>query len=495
MRATTQMVKCSIVTSLLLLPLAQAASAGAAAEAAKLTVYGEKTFYGELADNLSSAFEILPLPTDGDRRHPLMVDGLEIGPAEAELIASFYEAGLPVIVVGFSDQARTVLADMLPVGSGVDQIPSDQPALAEPALEAVGFRLGSQGLPDIGNFYSEFDGHSGPTEEEEAEDDAVVSSIASWVTESRERPPMAKASAAVAEQPSIDDLVTAVVRKVTTTIDRGSISTVIRGWAAYSLVTDEDWYIFELTTTSQPLNFRSRSKGAVEAWENTDKYCKGLVGMICQRERYASEVAVAIRPVDGYTELIYYGPSSDRQQDEYSYSSEFSIGGGLLLGFEASKKDGAKGKAELSLNAGASFRRGTTVKIPDAVVIGISDPTRNSAGWRYEMPKLRAVRDLSAVGGPVRDCDQLLQYPYPVQRGSLETRQYAIYRLSSENRQKLGQIKLKVFFKLTETTSELWNGFTKDCNAFNCACTPRHWNNKVSTDEQYVSFPLAAREQ
>ena len=90
-------------------------------------------------------------------------------------------------------------------------------------------------------------------------------------------------------------------------------------------------------------------------------------------------------------------------------------------------------------------------------------------------------------------CDNLLQMPYPVQKGGMESRQYAIYRLPASRRAGLQGIDLSVSLLLQESSAMLQNWTAKYCNFFNCNCSPEGWvvgNREVSG--RLISFPLAA---
>jgi hypothetical protein len=109
------------------------------------------------------------------------------------------------------------------------------------------------------------------------------------------------------------------------------------------------------------------------------------------------------------------------------------------------------------------------------------------------MPEMRAVNDLTAFNGPSMNCDNLLQMPYPVQRGAMESRQYAIFRMPASQRGNLQGIDLAVSLLLQESSSRLQNWTAAYCNIFNCNCSPESWVHKVhELNDKVISFPMAA---
>lgn len=502
-----------LVCLLLVSVVVAVAPVGAAEEEGKITVYAEKDLFAGIADNLGSAFETIPLPEQGPLRHPIVVDGYAssaLGEAAASIRAA-YEAGQPVVVLEPAPETQGFLDE---VAGGAVDLPSGlstrPPAYGEPRLEAIAFRrpAGGAGV-DSAEFWVTFDAGDGPAADEKAEDDKLVASIADWLREgpgsgsaSASEPPAPpraptagqprlamKAAAEAPEHAAIDQLTSAVVKKVSLQFDQGSMATVVKSWAAYSPAQDEDWYIFELTTTSQPLNFATYSlAGLFDKWEKNDTNCRAILKTGCKRDRYATIVQVKVAPKTPGLELVYYGPDSDREQDEYSYSSKFSLGGKVTAGYD---DKGFKGGVELS--GGAEFSRSTKVTIKDATLVGISNPATEVAGWRFDMPQMRAVNDLTAYGGPSMNCDNLLQMPYPVQRGSMESRQYAIYRLPASQRGSLKGIDLAVSLRVEESSSALQNWTAKYCNFFNCNCSPESWvHGNHELNDRIISFPLAA---
>ena len=479
------------------------AAAATAAERERIAVFAEADMFSEVADDLGSAFDASPLPEQGAVRQPVLLDGhhaAALAGVMPRLVAAV-AAGVPVVILEPAAETQSLLDDLTDGEVDLPEGLSAAPALGEARLAAIGVRRRT-GAPtaEIGEFWVVFDGRDGSPEDEKAEDEMLVGSIADWLAEEAPAPPRRASAAAAAaprlakagdgpSRPSIDDLTTAVVRKVSFQFDQGSMATVIRSWAAYSPAQDEDWYIFELTTTSQPLNFTTYSvNGLFADWEKNDTYCRGILKTGCKRDRYATVVQVRIEPKTPGLELVYYGPDSDRAQDEYSYSSKFSLGGKITAGYD---DKGPKGGVELS--GGAEFSRSGKVTIKDATLVGISNPATEVAGWRFDMPQMRAVNDLTPYGGPSMSCDNLLQMPYPVQRGSMESKQYAIYRLPASRRGGLQGIDIAVSLRLEESASWMQNWTAKFCNFFNCNCSPESYvvgNRQV--DGRLISFPLAA---
>ncbi len=477
-----------------------------AADVEKIKLYAEKELFGDVADNLASSFDIMPLPAEGPLQYPVLVDGYDFSTLSGSVagIRAGYAAGLPIVIIAPSSEAQSFLDDI--TGGEVDLPGGLTPrplTLGEPRLAAIALRRpAGKAAADVSEFWVAFDADDGSAGEERAEDDQLVASIAAWLRETpaavpppaprtapRTGQPRLAARSNAEGRPAIDDLTTAVVRKVSFQFDQGSMATVVRSWAAYSPGQNEDWYIFELTTTSQPLNFATWSLGGMFSdWEKNDSNCRGISKTGCKRVRYASKVQVKLVPKTQGLELVYYGPDSDRAQDEYSYSSKFSLGGKVTAGYD---DKGVKGGVELS--GGAEFSRSTKVTIKDATLFGISNPATELAGWRFEMPQMRAVNDLTPYGGPSMNCDNLLQMPYPVQRGAMESRQYAIYRLAGDQRARVSGIDMAVSLSLEESSSRLQNWTAAYCNIFNCNCTPESWverNNELN--DRVISFPLAA---
>ena len=483
--------------------------AGSSLYAAKISIHAESEILWQPARSLSSSFDVLPLTAGGPLQHPILISGNSTTLAEAiPAIKRAYDAGQSVILVAPGQLAQSVLDDI--TGGDVDlpeQLASGPSELGQPRLEAFAFRRApGSATADTAEFWVAFDDNDGTPTEEKAEDDRLLASIAQWLEEKPATPPapppaprsaspsrpMLRSAALKADgngRPSIDDLTTAVVKKVSFGFDQGSVSTVIRSWAAYSPSQEEDWYIFELTTNSQPQNFETQSlDGMFAEWQKGDDYCRGLAKTGCKRLRYATQVQVRIKPKTPGLELVYFGPDSDRVQDEYSYSSKFSLGGKITAGYD---DKGPKGGVELS--GGAEFSRSTKVTIKDATLVGISNPNVELAGWKFEMPQMRAVNDLAAYGGPTMSCDNLLQMPYPVQRGGMESKQYAIYRLRNADRAGLSGIAMLVSLSLQESSSRLQNWTAAYCNIFNCNCSPENWVHKDNAlNDQVISLPLAA---
>ncbi|MCU1230025.1 MAG: hypothetical protein JWO97_2909 [Acidobacteria bacterium] len=478
-----------------------------AAESGKITLYETKEIFWKPARSLASSFEMLPLPAQGPPQHGFLIDGSAsstLGDSVA-LIKQGYDAGLPLVIVAPAADAQGFVDDI--TGGDVD-LPAGltrSATLREPRLEAIGLRRApGAATADISEFWVTFDDDDDSPADEKAEDDKLIAQIADWVSDKPAASPApAKPTAPKAARPrmalkaegkpesraSIDDLTSAIVRKVAFSFDQGSVATVVRSWAAYSASQNEDWYIFELTTTSQPLNFATYSlAGMFSEWEKGDANCRGILKTGCKRLRYASKVEVKLVPKTPGLELVYYGPDSDREQDEYSYSSKFSLGGKVTAGY-----DDKGPKAGVELSGGAEFSRSSKVTIKDATLVGISNPATEVAGWRFDMPQMRAVNDLTQHGGPSMSCDNLLQMPYPIQKGAMESRQFAIYRLPAAQRDRLDGINIAVSLSLEESSSRLQNWTTAYCNVFNCNCSPESWvhkNNELK--DKIISFPLAA---
>lgn len=489
----------SIVAGLLIVALP-----AFAADPVKIPLYAPKEVLWKPSAVLSSSFDVMPFPAEGALQHAVLLDGHAsegLGDSAAAVRAAF-EAGMPIVIVAVTPQSQSLLDDI--TGGSVD-LPNGvtaRPAvLGEPRLEAIALRRpAGSATADVGEFWVTFDDDDGTAVEEKAEDRKLIASIAEWVggdvataapvAPKRAAPRMAmKANAEPKGRVAIDDLTSSVIRKVNLAFDQGSVSTVVRSWAAYSPSQQEDWYIFELTTNSQPLNFATYSlNGMFADWVQSDEFCRGLAKTGCKRTRYATKVQVKLASKTPGLELLFYGPDSDRAQDEYSYSSKFSLGGKVTAGYD---DKGPKGGVELS--GGAEFSRSSKVTIKDATLIGISNPTTDTAGWRFEMPQMRAVNDLSAFNGPSMSCDNLLQMPYPVQRGSMESKQYAIFRLPAEARASVKGIDVAVSLLLEESSSRLQNWTAAYCNIFNCNCTPESWVHKTyELKDNVISFPLAS---
>src|SRR5438874_4780677 len=472
--------------------------------AEKVTLYGEKETRWGAARGLSSAIDIQPLPAQGPLQHGLLVSAHSLSDFHdaISLIKGAYDAGLPIVIVAPAPQSQSFPDDI--TGGTVDLpkgVTSKQVAVGEPMLQAIAIRRPAGDIEaDIAEFWDTFDDDDGPAAEEKAEDDRLVASIADWVREKPSAvatptpaPRMPRTATRLAKEegkrPAIDDLTSAVVRKVSFAVDQASMATVVRSCAAYSPGQNEDWYIFELTTTSQPLNFETQSlAGMFSNWEKGDANCRGISKTGCKRLRYATKVQVKLVPKTAGLELVYYGPDSDRAQDEYSYSSKFSLGGKVTAGFD---EKGPKGGVELS--GGAEFSRSTKVTIKDATLVGISNPATDLAGWRFDMPRMRAVNDLTQYGGPSMNCDNLLQMPYPVQQGAMESRQYAIYRLPAGQRARINGIDVAVSLALEEGASRVQNSVADYYDFFSCNCSPESWVHKNhELNDNVISFPLAA---
>jgi len=480
--------------------------AWAANTAAKIPLYTEKEILWKPAAVLASSFDVMPLPAEGPLQHGVVLDGHNSGTLgdSVAMVRAAYEAGQPIIIVAPMPESQSLLDDI--TGGAVDLpngVTSRPAIIGEPRLEALALRRPANGgTPDLGQFWVTFDDdENNSPADEKAEDVKLIASIADWIRgdepaaapkPAAARPRMAMKSNADngnKGRAAIDDLTSAVVRKVSFAFDQGSMATVVKSWAAYSPSQQEDWYIFELTTTSQPLNFATYSlNGMFAEWEKGDANCRGLAKTGCKRLRYATKVQVKLVPKTPGLELVYYGPDSDRASDEYSYSSKFSLGGKVTAGY-----DDKGPKAGVELSGGAEFSRSTKVTIKDATLVGISNPATEMAGWRFDMPQMRAVNDLTQYGGPSMSCDNLLQMPYPVQQGAMESRQYAIYRLPAGNRGSLNGINLAVSLLLEESSSRLQNWTAAYCNIFNCNCSPENWVHKTyELNDHVISFPLAA---
>ena len=187
-------------------------------------------------------------------------------------------------------------------------------------------------------------------------------------------------------------------------------------------------------------------------WEKGDANCQESPRPVASADRYATKVQVKIVPKTPGLSSSITDPIPIAQQDEYSYSSKFSLGGKVTAGY-----DDKGPKAGVELSGGAEFSRSTKVTIKDATLVGISNPATEIAGWRFDMPRMRAVNDLTPYGGPSMSCDNLLQMPYPVQQGAMESRQFAIFRLPAAQRGRLKGIDIAVSLSLEESSSRLQN--------------------------------------
>lgn len=480
-----------------------------AAEGDKVPLYAQEEMFNPIAGSLGSSFALTPFPAQGPLQHGVILDSYNFPALGSVLpaIKAAYEAGQPVVILSPTSETQALLDDITAGDVDLPEHLTHGPtAIGEPRLEAIAFRRPpGAATADLGEFWVSFDGRDGAAAEEKAEDVQFVASIADWIREAPAAAPspaprnlraasMASGNKPPNNQPSIEKLTEGTTRKISFQFDKGSMATVIKSWAAYGQDQKEDWYIFEMTTTSHPNNFKTTSLHAEprlfrgpELFEfNDDRDCKGKLASGCRRERYAANVEVKIAPKTNGMELMYYGPSSDRSQDEYTYTSNFSLGGKVTLGY-GEKGVSAGGEA----NVGVQFGRSTKVTIKDATILGTGDPANEIAGWRIDMPPMRAVKDLQAYGGPSSDCENLLQMPYPVQQGSMETTQFAIYKLPEARRAGLSKIEMKVSLRLVEKSSSLTN--PSDCNVFNCNCSPSTWLFRENRkDDTTIEFPLAA---
>jgi len=197
---------------------------------------------------------------------------------------------------------------------------------------------------------------------------------------------------------------------------------------------------------------------------------------------------VRLNPAQSGVSRTMAVPSSDRQSKEYEVSTSFSLSGKVGAGW--SQKDGGEGSAEVS--AGLKVDRKTTIKIDDATLVGTTggDGKAQSAGWRFEMPDPNTEDVDSCV-------NRKLTRPFPIQRGSHNTEQWAVYKTTKATRAKLGnKLKINVLIEAKENRRALswhWDGWVGSygCGMGGCDCKPQTWEGDVKSNEVTLTFPLA----
>ncbi len=297
----------------------------------------------------------------------------------------------------------------------------------------------------------------------------------------------------------LDRLLTGMPRDTFMTLDHATHKVIATAWGAFSEDQEASYIVIELSMTSSGANFSNLSAkhglfGPGKLTLGTEG-CRGDGGSVCLRDRYLRQFAVQVSPVNTQgVVLVDWGPDSVRVEDSYTLESSFSLGGKVTAGWK--NKEGPSVGGEIS--AGVTWKRSETIKIPDATMVATTGQGgENNAGWRFEFPTMRGKDDLSDTpqGGPSDKCQNLISYPFPVQRGSMKSKAYVIYEIKDSKAyfEKTGGFDLNVKTTVKEESSALvvMNG---PCNVAFCNCDPRITSSMHKSVEAVISFPPIAQE-
>lgn len=519
------------VPELTLEDLPEVAAVKADFEAKSVRVFTVENFHGALGDNADELFQTVELPADAAIDAPVVLDGSDLAnlsDGQWFTVKAAYRGGLPLVLLHPTDEQLTRVIDLLYIDA--------DPTSDLEGVEAVGFMR-----DDVGDDEAVFAASTAdPEDNTEGHQDLRVVRIAEWLQEKKvdrlarwkaPRPskgamrlaslrdsrlfrqaPIQRATFAdlrsgraltprYAAQSGgagpgavdLDSLMEAKQKEVFYTVGSATHKVVLNAWAAHSFQTQEDFYVFRLDTTSSGANYFDggyKLDGLNWKW---DSYGEGVCnarkdGTSCRRDRYLRQFKVRLNPTQAGVSRTMAVPSSDRQSKEYEVSTSFSLSGKVGAGW--SEKDGADVTAEVS--AGLKVDRKTTIKIDDATLVSTTggDGKAQSAGWRFEMPDPNTEDVDSCV-------NRKLTRPFPIQRGSHNTEQWAVYKTTKATRAKLGnKLKLNVLIEAKENRRALswhWNGFgfAYGCGFGGCDCKPQTWEGVVNSKEVTLTFPLA----
>ncbi len=461
-------------------------------------------FRGELAALADQQFARERLNGNTDVELPIMLDGTDIGAideAEWLSIKSAYRKGWPVVLLQPTrEQIEAVIATL--------HIGLDAPEEIA-ALDAIGFQ--NTALGDIEAVFEYINSDAMGAA------DQRVAAIGEWVADKQNAG--AQSALAGGQQaldvlraaqpdgaaPELESLMGSLSRTASLVVDRTTHALVLDAWAAHEFASGDDFYVFRLDTRSSGNNYRTRAfnrtTGAGGIITRNDEANERLAEQVCEarkdgtscvRDRYLRRFEVTLYPYPaaeaGALTLARVTPSSGRESEAYTISTELNLGGSVNAGF--SKEMGAN--ASVGLTAGLTVNESRTISIPDATIVANHHAnTPQSASWRFEMPDPPV---LQVPGCPGRD----LRLPFAIQRGTQLTEQWAIYRVPASARASLNNV-LRIVWRLgaeegSRTLDWAWNGLGANlpgCNLAGCNCTPVTVQLDQRTGGGVFQYPLA----
>lgn len=505
--------------------------------AKSIRVFAVEGFLGPLGDNAEALFDAVELPADAAIDDPVVLDGSDLAnltDGQWFTVKAAYRNGVPLVLLHPTAEQVATVIDALRLHT--------DPTSDLGGIEAVGFVRG-----EVGDDEALFAANVGdPNDNTEGHQDLRVLRIAEWLqakkldrsalwevlgpsrllaprlarrpgarfarrealprvtfadlSSARSLIPRFAAQSGGSSGPKIDldSFMEPLQREVSLTVGNATHKVIVNAWAAHSFQTGEDFYVFRLDTTSSGGNyvdggFTLGPGGNLinSEWEGDkgEKFCdERKANTACVRSRYLRSFKVRLNPPQSGVSRMMATPSSDRQKREYEVSTSFSLNGKVSAGW--SQKDGARGGAEVG--AGLRIDRKTKIQIDDATLVGTTggDSKPQSAGWRFDMPD----PNMEDVDGCV---NRKLTRPFPIQRGSHNTEQWAIYKTSETARAGLGdKLKLAVLIEAKEsqkTVAWVWDngGLSLGCGMFGCDCKPKTWELTNESKEVTLTFPLA----
>lgn len=462
-------------------------------------------FQGELATLADRQFTRRRLRGNADVNLPMVLDGADtdaLDDAQWLSIKSAYREGWPVVLLQPTrEQIETVIANL--------RIDLDAPEdLAD--LDAIGFQGTAVGDVEAVFHYVDTDART--------DQDVRVAAIGEWVME-REALHLAGAGASGSEAahralggalgqagaPELESVMGSLSRQASLVVDRATHVLVLDAWAAHEFSTGDDFYVFRLDSRSSGRNHVTRAFAQTSGTGNAivrnqarserpaEVICDSRAnGTSCVRDRYLRQFEVRLFPfpdaeADALT-LARVTPSSGRESETYSISTELNIGGSVNVGF--SKEMGPN--ASVGLMAGLTINQSREISIPDATIVANHGAINgSSASWRFEMPDPPV---LNRPGCAARE----LRLPFTIQRGTHNTEQWAIYRSPASARASLNdELRMVWVIEAGEGTRTLdWasNGgaaAAPGCDLGGCNCRPVTVHHDLRRGGGTFTYPLA----
>lgn len=462
-----------------------------------LAVVSVGEFRGELAALADQEFARRPLKGNADIDLPMLLDGADVDVIKAPqwlTIKSAYREGWPIVLLQPTREQIQTVIDTL-------HLQLDAPEDVE-NLDAIGYQSTEVGEAEAVFEYVNSDS--------DLDQDVRVAAIGDWLAERQ----FTAASQALAAEPlgqtggtapELESVMGSLSRQATLVVDGATHVVVVDAWAAHEFATGDDFYVFRLDTRSSGNNYITRGFAQTRGTGNAITRAQARSGRpaevlcdtrsdatSCVRDRYLRQFEVTLFPFPGVESsaltLARVTPSSGRESESYTVSTDLNIGGSVNVGF--SKEMGPN--ASVGLTAGLSVNHSRTIAIPDATVVANHNTINgSSASWRFEMPD-PPVLDLP--GCPGRE----LRLPFPIQRGTHSSEQWAIFRMPASARASLnGQLRMTWAIEAGEGRRTLdWasnggNAALPGCNAAGCNCRPVTVHHAPRRGGGNFTYPLA----
>jgi hypothetical protein len=461
-------------------------------------------FRGELAALADQEFARQPLTGNADINLPIVLDGADvdaISDAQWLSIKSAYREGWAVLLLQPTRQQIETLIATLRLHLEVPEDIED--------LDAIGYQSAEAGDVEAIFEYIDTDGDPDP--------DVRVAAISDWVAERQfaaaaealevaaARALDVAASQGSGEAPELESVMGSLSKQGSLVVDRAIHVVVVDAWAAHEFATGDDFYVFRLDTRSSGNNYLPRAFAQTRGSGNgitrnqprmeraAETICESRADATsCVRDRYLRRFEVTLFPYPGEEiralTLARVTPSSGRESESYTVTTDLSLGGSVNVGF--SKEMGAN--ASVGLTAGLSVNHSRTVSIADAVIVANHNAINgSSASWRVEMPD-PPVLDLP--GCPGRE----LRAPFTIQRGTHSYEQWAIYRSPASARARLND-ELRMVWRIEagegrRTLDWVHNGFVATnpgCGGAGCNCRPVTVHHDLRRGGGTFRYPLA----